>query len=141
MARRSPNRCVELASEIKDPHPGPCHTITTLRFLKWQDLYLREKPFQLFCPLSNMNTPRSNLAFEERFGVAINDARGMESTFDLDTQGFAFTNFEVNSRVFSNTTHIEEAYLPKVMSLIQEKLKDALEIRIFDWQVSDNLNL
>ncbi|KAJ5088453.1 hypothetical protein N7456_012069 [Penicillium angulare] len=135
MATRSPKGSMELASDIKDPHSGPCDAITTLRFLKWQDLYLREKPFQLFCPLSDLDAARSNLAFEERSGVVINDARGKESEFDLDKQGFAFTNLEVDSSVFSNASSITETYLPKVKSLIQEKLKDVLEIRIFDWQI------
>lgn len=115
----------------------PSHdAVATLQYLKWQDLYLVEKPYQVFCPLANESASRSNLVFEDGPEETIRDARGLEGQFDLDQHGFVYGTIGIDSTVFQNEDSIEARYLPRVREFIYQKLGDAKEIYFFDWQVS-----
>jgi F420-dependent methylenetetrahydromethanopterin dehydrogenase len=103
--------------------------------LKWQELYLTEKPYQIFFPLDVPAAARSNLVFEEGPREVIHDARGLESQFEMDEHGFTYASLEVESDIFVDPSSIEANYLPRVESLIHEELKDVAKVYIFDWQV------
>jgi hypothetical protein len=112
------------------------HTETTsLQFIKWNEVYKTEKPYQIFIDLPP-STPRTNVVFESR-DVVFRDIRGSEETFDLDTHGFMMRNVgEVEGLNEDPTTvFMEQVYLPSVEELLKREVEGADRVKIFDWRV------
>jgi hypothetical protein len=104
-----------------------------LEYLKWQDIYLTEKPY-----LALMDVPegvrRSNMLFEDGPVEEINDIRGREDQFDLDTHGFMIRKCPLQTKVFDRES-IESLYLKEVESLIYQEIADVEKVVCFNWQV------
>jgi len=122
----------------------PCNTITaSLRYLKWQELYNKEKPFQIFLdiPAEAEDQRESNLAFEE-VEHQITDIRGKEKEFSLDKNGFQFAHMPVGERELNikDRQLVEFEYLPKVEKLVKTEVAGADKVFIFDWRVRRDEN-
>lgn len=121
-------------------------TQASIRYLKWQDLYSHEKPFQIFLniPPDAIDQRESNLVFEQ-VDRGIEDIRGRESNFSLDGNGFRFVEYHYDDGVesggggggdevgreevdFKNKEEVEERYLPRIERLIKENVEGADEV-------------
>jgi hypothetical protein len=108
---------------------------SSLQFIKWNDLYKTEKPYQIFIDLPP-DTPRTNVQFEDK-DVAFKDVRGDEDAFALDTHGFMMRHTdEIEGLNDDPTTEfMEKVYLPSVVELIKKEVQGADRVKIFDWRV------
>ena len=111
----------------------------TIQFIKWQDLYKREKPFITFLdlPTDHKEQRKSNVDFED-IRVRISDIRGMEDAFQLDIHGFMIAQLPPYTGSLDTAT-IRESHLPAVEKLLKSKVEEADRVFIFDWRVRAKL--
>ena len=129
------NRSPELGSY---PMPEPSNEQAVLNYLNWQDVYAKEKPFQLFSvlPSSSLDGERTtNLVFKEGQVEFIRDVRGEESSYSLNDQGFAFRVYPTGLRDFSVRGNIENVYLSEMEDLLKREVEGVDKIYFFDWRV------
>lgn len=107
-----------------------------ISFIKWQELYEHEKPFQIFLdpPKDAEDQRTTNLVFEEK-RILFHDVRGKEDTFNLDDHAFAFRKHNLTFDDFENIEAVEKEYLPEVEAIIRAEVGKADKIFIFDWRV------
>ncbi|MCJ1405772.1 hypothetical protein MMC11_009002, partial [Xylographa trunciseda] len=110
-----------------------------LKFLKWQDLYETEKPFQIFINIpKDAADPRdTNLVFEN-VNVPVHDIRTCPRPFSLDGNGFVYLKHTTNVTTFSNREVVERDYLPEIESLLKATLDEVDRIFFFDWRLRKN---
>lgn len=110
-----------------------------VKFLKWQDLYRHEKPFELFVdlPKESQDQRRTNIVLEEK-DVLFQDVRGKHHDFDLDHHAFMFTLHRSSLTDYAIREEVEKIYLPEVENLIKSTVEGADKVTIFDWRVSIN---
>lgn len=118
---------------------SPRDELTKLVYLEWQDLYNRERPFQVFCaevPAGDGDLRTSNLAFKTGPQEVIHDVRGNEDYFSLDQHGFTFRKHCTGLRE-ETLSHeaVETAYLPEMAQFIKNNVDDADRVVFFDWRV------
>ncbi|KAF2234642.1 hypothetical protein EV356DRAFT_148820 [Viridothelium virens] len=112
----------------------PKETLAYIHFLRWQDLFQTEKPFQIFRDIhpESKDQRQTNLIFDP-FQVSVQNIRGLETQFDLDTQGFKI----VHLSTFEKAVHgrsVESLYLPQVQNLLEKEFSESRRIAIFDWR-------
>lgn len=112
--------------------------IAPFTYLQWQDLYEREKPFQVFSTVPPEAEERrsTNLVFKEEEPETINDLRGQESQFTLDQNGFMVRHQEMPPTDLSTEHTIRNEYLPPLEELIKREVEGADYVHCFDWGVS-----
>lgn len=117
------------------------HVRASVQFLKWQDLYNKEKPFNIFLdiPLEAKEQRKTNLVFED-IEIPIEDIRGNEHNFTLDNHGFMTTRLPrfIGSL---DTETVQNKHLPAVERLLKEKVEGADRVFIFDWRVRLNSHI
>ena len=116
----------------------PLNEQAVLHYLNWQDVYAKEKPFQLFSVLPNSSLDgerTTNLVFKEGQVESIRDARGEESIYSLNDQGFAFRIYPTRLRDFSVREDIENVYLSEMEDLLKREVESVDEVYFFDWRV------
>jgi hypothetical protein len=110
-----------------------------LRHLKWDPIYLKEKPYQVF-----VNVPdgerSTNLVFET-IEKDVADIRGQEQEYSLKDNGFRYINSpsKLNGADFDRQEEIERVYLSECEELIKSHVAGADQTFIFDWRVRDLL--
>ena len=109
------------------------------RFLKWQDIYKKEKPFQVYIdlPKDAPDQRKHNLVFEEGEETVVHDVRGREGMYTLDKNGFSYITHasELRESQFYDREAVEGTYLPECEKLIRLSLGGVDQICIFDWRV------
>ncbi|TEY29811.1 hypothetical protein BOTCAL_0918g00040 [Botryotinia calthae] len=112
--------------------------IATVQFLKWTDLYIHEKPFQMFLEINaESNEQRtSNLQFEEK-SIAVENIRGYEHLFELDKHGFIIRPFPSAPSCLRdiNRETVVSSYFPAVDELLRQELEDVDRTFLLDWRV------
>ena len=114
----------------------------SFEFLQWQKSYEQQKPYEVFLPLASFSTnskiPRSNLIFERRI-VPVQDVRGQQDMFNLDTHGFQVVKSPTTVKNLKDRTVVIEQYVPEMERLLQRKLGDGKQVRTycFDLRVSE----
>jgi len=112
--------------------------VANLSFLQWQDLYKKEKPYEIYIDLPEgyPEVTQNNLVFEP-VATVIKDVRGHENSFKLETQGFQFEEFstKLQDADLDDRQRVESVYLPEVEQLLKKQYADAHRIFIFDWRV------
>ena len=113
-------------------------TQVSLSFLHWQELYEREKPFQIFTniPEDAEDQRDSNLVFK-RETVLIRDIRGLSEMFSLDTNGFIYRRHTLKNIDSYDRKSIEQNYLPKIEKLLRQAVEGIDQVFFFDWRVSE----
>ena len=108
----------------------------SLSFLHWQDLYEREKPFQIFIdiPEDAEDQRDTNLIFKQE-RLTIVDIRGLATNFSLDDNGFIYRHHEMGHVDFSSRKAVDQNYLPQVEKLLRKELEEVDRVFIFDWRV------
>ena len=95
-----------------ESHPTP--ELAHLQHAVWQEIYLSEKPYQIYAHIPDQTVPRTNLVFEKDGPIIINDARQNFKNFELDKNGFKFVNHEFHLGVLDSEEAIKTKYLPEV---------------------------
>lgn len=76
-------------------------------------------------PSSDIGYPGTGSAFlaeRDHVPTTVNDARGRESSFSLDRQGFEFHGHTASEKEFpDDKERIKASYYPEIVSLIKEK--------------------
>jgi hypothetical protein len=111
--------------------PGPQNAETSLKFIKWNDIYKTEKPFQIFANLPDDATDKrlSNLDWEDKSKV-VADLRGSESEYSLDANGFQVVQHKSAIDDFRDRELIERGYLPEVEELLRQRLDGVDKVRV-----------
>jgi hypothetical protein len=109
-----------------------------LLYLKWQDLYKTEKPFEIFVNIPEGSADRrpTNLVFELGEKQKIRNIRGHENDFHLDTHGFKTCSRPICFDLWEDMNAVTSQYLPEIEQVLREEVEGADEIFVFDWQVS-----
>lgn len=118
---------------------GPGDETTAFHFLKWQELYETEKPFQIYIdiPKDAPDQRSDNLVFEQGQETVVRNVRGNENAFGLDSHGFMYvkSDSKLPSTQFYDRRSIEETYLPECEALIMKHVPNVDRLCIFDWRV------
>jgi hypothetical protein len=98
----------------------------SFKFIKWNDLYKTEKPFQIFANLPDDATDKrfSNLDWEDK-PKTVSDLRGRGAEYSLDANGFTVVKHQSHMSDFTDRGRIEREYLPEVEELLREKVGGA----------------
>lgn len=106
-----------------------------IQFVQWQDLYLKEKAFQIFfdIPADAQDQRKTNLVFKD-VEVPIEDIRGHEKDYELDVHGFTVRQLPPLAGDFSPAA-IESSYIPQIEALLKSSVVGADHVVIFDWRV------
>lgn len=123
---------------------SPRDELAQLMYLDWQDLYNRERPFQVFCaevPAGDGDLRTSNLAFKTGPQEVIHDVRGREESFSLDQHGFAFKKHGtwLTEKTLSQEA-VENVYLPEMEQFIKNNVDDVDRVVFFDWRVRSSIS-
>ncbi|KAM3071209.1 hypothetical protein ACMFMG_008800 [Clarireedia jacksonii] len=116
------------------------HEIGRVQFLQWTDLYLTEKPFQLFLDIDPdaADQRKTNLVFEEK-DIKVTNLRGQEDLFSLDQNGFIVRKFPEAAACFENTipdeSLVEKKYFPAVENLLRKEVGGIDRFFLLDWRV------
>ncbi|EEU36873.1 uncharacterized protein NECHADRAFT_81142 [Fusarium vanettenii 77-13-4] len=106
--------------------------LASLDYLKWDALFERQKPYEVFIPTSSFrdehSVPRSNLVFEKKF-IPIQNARGLEHQFKLDTQGFQFEKHATNVANLKDRDSVLTTYVPEMEEFLKHTLGQPSGIR------------
>jgi hypothetical protein len=111
-------------------------TEASFEFIQWRASYEKQKPYEVFLPLASFDenttkVPRSNLAFEPR-AVRVQDVRGQQEHFDLDTHGFQFVRHTTTVGHLKDRTAVNEQYIPEMESFLRLHLQqEGKEARTF----------
>lgn len=107
----------------------------SFEFLKWTSTYEHQKPYEVFIPLASFGdkketVPRSNLVFESRT-VTVQDARGAEGDFDLNTHGFRFARHTTAVQDLRDPEQVAEKYVPEMQRWLEGLLgrEEGREVR------------
>lgn len=93
-------------------------------FLKWVSVYELQKPYEVFIPVSSFGdkketVPRSNLVFETH-QVQVEDVRGRQVQYSLDTHGFQFAKHMTAVQDLKNPDEVAEKYVPEIRSYMED---------------------
>lgn len=115
----------------------------SFEFLQWQKSYEQQKPYEVFLPLSsfskNSKIPRSNLIFERRI-IPVQDIRGQQDMFNLDTHGFQVVKSPTTVKNLKDRNTVIEQYVPEMEGFLQRNLDDGdkqVRTYCFDLRVSE----
>lgn len=105
-----------------------------LRYIKDRELYSREKPYVLYCPVAGV--PSRNIIFDEGPEQVITDVRGREEEFTLELHGFVFKKAEAPENIdWKNPVDIEERYVPAVQNIVKELLGGGtMSFPMWEWK-------
>ncbi|KAI0412576.1 hypothetical protein F5X98DRAFT_367177 [Xylaria grammica] len=101
----------------------------SFEYLQWQELYQRQKPYEVFFPLSTLGVdadkiPRSNLMFETK-SLPIKDVRGRMHEYSLDDQGFAFSTHSLSGNAdLKDRAYVESSYIPLMGDFVKEFIEE-----------------
>lgn len=108
----------------------------TIQFIKWSDLYEKDKPYQVFLEedIGHTGAQSTNLAWEEK-EVIVEDFRGNPDYDNIDNHGFTSRKLSGFSTI-PDPSLIEKAYISAVSQLLYNEIEGAGTVFIFDWRVS-----
>jgi hypothetical protein len=117
--------------------------VSNLEFLKWQDLYEKEKPYELFIDLPDelaTKLKQTNCKFT-KVDHTIHDVRGIEDRLSLDANGFVFRKYPtiLSETDLLSRDSVDRVYLPEVESILRKEVVGVDRIFFFDWRVSIKL--
>jgi hypothetical protein len=122
----------------------PVDEIGVFTYIDWQDIYLSERPFQIFSALSDEQLPgqvSTNLIFKDAPPEVVHDVRGAEHQFSIAKHGFAFCKHELGQNKFLDAEQVERLYLPQMEALLHQKVEDVEEVYFFDWRIRKNVEI
>jgi len=118
------------------------HQAVALKYIKWDDKYLHEKPFQLYVdiPIEVPNSVRGNVSFEDGPVEQIQDARGKSGELTLDSHGFAFIDFATEFSSWEDPAAVQRDFYDEISKLLKERVEGGDFIHPFEYRVGENLS-
>jgi hypothetical protein len=112
--------------------------VASFEFLEWQDLYLTEKPYEIFIELpEDMDVERrTNLKFKRQENIPIEDIRGNETKFNLDTHAFQVVRSPTTFTAFNDRHAVDTAYAAECEKLLRDHVPGVNRVYFFNWRVS-----
>lgn len=110
----------------------------TLKYAVWRDHFRVEKPYKVMSDLQP-GFRKTNIIYEDGPPQVFRDARGHESDFTLDGNGFAFCTHPHDFQDWDSQEAIEQGYLPEVERLLEREIPGATRVKVFDWRVWSRL--
>lgn len=119
-----------------DKNEEPSSVKASIKYIKWQELYEKEKPFQIFIDIRKdaVDQRYHNLVFENKQETFFN-IRGREQEFRLDDHGFAYHHHHFNFDDYEDRVSVESSYLPQVESFIRNEVEEVDKVFFFDWRL------
>ncbi|OAL45364.1 hypothetical protein IQ07DRAFT_684291 [Pyrenochaeta sp. DS3sAY3a] len=117
------------------------HETARFQYLKWDEKFRTEKPYQILSGLSESSSvSRTNVTFEQaEQEEKVTDIRENPDAYSLDTTGFAVHRIENGFLDWFNEQRVESEYIPQyVVPFLRQHVKDATRIIIFDWHLRRN---
>jgi len=116
---------------------APRDELVSLTYLQWQELYEREKPFQIFSqlPPDAEDQRPTNLVFGNAPAEVIKDLREMEANFKLDQNGFMIRQQEMPKTDLMTEQAVRNEYIPPIEELLRREVDGVDYIYCFDWGV------
>lgn len=119
--------------------------LATFKYVKWQDLYKAERPYQILSalPEEDPDARSSNLIFHDGPPQEVEDVRGQESKFSLDEHGFQYISHpsELSPVDLKNEALVETRYFDECEKILRDHLDDVSQVVFFDWRVSPSVYL
>jgi hypothetical protein len=112
-------------------------TSASFLYFQWQDVFQKEKPFELFIDLPpDLPDPRrTNLVFEGAPEEFVEDTRGSEEKYSLDTHGFTFRKHKTTFDNWSDREAVEREHFPEIEQLLKDQVDGVDRVFFFDWRV------
>lgn len=112
--------------------------LATFDYLQWQPLYEEEKPYEIFIQMPEHmdHSRRTNLVFAKHTEQLVEDIRGHEDDFDLNTQGFQILHEPTSFNGWWDRNAVEEVYLPECERLLRKYVEGVDRVFFFNWRVS-----
>ena len=118
--------------------------VNQLNYVKWNDLFLREKPYQVIADLDSealdsdhpaKSFATTNIEFEYGAAQTIHDIRGRENEFNLRDHAFQICQrpMQLDS---VNPRYVDSVYVPQVEALLRDIVPNVVKVMVFDWRVS-----
>ncbi len=123
-------------------HQSTTYETATLAYIDWQDVYVHEKPYQIFSSVADHDLPNqttTNLVFKDGQLEKIFDARASQESFSLNEHGFAFCHHELDPNTIIDANAVETLYLPQMEQIIRHQVPDAGRVFFFDWRIRKNV--
>ena len=113
-----------------------------LSYLADNPIYKEEKPYTLFLPSLEKDTKTTNCEYVVHDGIPVEDARGREAEFNLDSCGFAFLEHKsqqhCSCKDFESIENGESVVMPYLRECVQvlKSYLNPTRVLCFDWRVS-----
>ncbi|CAJ2509468.1 Uu.00g144940.m01.CDS01 [Anthostomella pinea] len=107
----------------------------SIRFLKWDPIYEKERPFQIFMDLlpDAKDLRKTNISWDEEV-IGVQDFRDQATDFHLDTHGFTSRRLPGFTELSDKDT-IQGKYIPEIKAMLQRELGDVGTVFVFDWRI------
>ncbi|TQN65211.1 Aspirochlorine biosynthesis protein N, partial [Colletotrichum shisoi] len=112
---------------------GRLDQLATLHYFQWEEKFTKQKPYALLMKVPD-NFPCVNYTNGPGPPERVEDMRGREDEFTLDSHGFAVRS-QVLPVIDFGGKHVEEEYFPMVHQLIRDECGPDAEVLIFDWRL------
>lgn len=125
-----------MASIASEDHVGDSF-IASLKYLRRDPKYEREKPFSCLIDLTHVSgAEQTNIVSDSFDNIVIRDGRKHAPEFDLDKTGFELIDVgnHYPSSKFEDTEWLKQVYYPFIENLVIQRL-GAKEARVFEHQV------
>ncbi len=114
--------------------------LADFEFIEWQELYKKEKPYEIFIQfpqgLKHEQNNRTNLVFKKYEDNIVEDLRGKESQFDLDKNGFQILDLPTPFRHWHDRKAVETQYMKECADILGQILDDVDSIYFYNWRAS-----
>uniref|UniRef100_A0A0B7K4N7 Uncharacterized protein n=1 Tax=Bionectria ochroleuca TaxID=29856 RepID=A0A0B7K4N7_BIOOC len=125
-----------MASIASEDHVGDSF-IASLKYLRRDPKYEREKPFSCLIDLTHVSgAEQTNIVSDSFDNIVIRDGRKHAPEFDLDKTGFELIDVgdHYPSSKFEDTEWLKQVYYPFIENLVIQRL-GAKEARVFEHQL------
>lgn len=112
--------------------PGTMSTVkSTIFYLEQLPLYARQKPYMLTFEGTGDGCPNTNHSYVPR-DVLLEDVRGCEAEYRLDTHGFEFHTWgtALSSADFDDDNVVKTQYYPEVLQHMRSIFPEPAEVHI-----------
>jgi hypothetical protein len=112
-------------------------TQVTLNFISPIEKHKLEKPYRLYVGASDLSPEATltNYGTKPVTGIHIEDVRGEENKYNIDTQGFQFVKHSQSFTDFGNAEDVDKSFIPQVEKVILDNIPYAERVVVFDWRV------
>ncbi|KAH7061984.1 methyltransferase CmcJ [Paraphoma chrysanthemicola] len=118
------------------------HEATRFQYMKWDEKFAREKPYQIISglskssPISNTNINFEQSASEEK----VTDIRECPEAYSLDVNGFNVHTICSDFTEWTNRARVETEFIPNIVEpLLREQVGERSRIVVFDWHLRRNV--